>query len=507
MKCLLVPRKYLTESSILDDSDKILIIRPEVENLFHVLKENVMTNSGVRWVVGPPGVGKSFATFAFTCTLLDPCHVITWIFLSRHALPSFVRFADGRRASGEIASNSEEFKHFLRSPEYGKRMHSVVLDGYTDEDQSHSWFPRFCHRWVLEDMEHRRHISIKSMSSCKQLHPSLKAKLRLRQEYVGSWTKNQYREALKNDAFLNQVKNKLDAHVEVSSLGIEYEHMMESKFFFAGECCRYMFDYTTKEVIEDISLNLNRCAFPYLSGSMGACGAISHLLFSSQACQETSSFVPVSSYAATTIAKKLPPTLISNLRTVLREQMNPSMEGHLFEMWFFAKLEHGNLKFRWKWAQHQTWWTMNRWSHGVWRQSKFTTFDPDSSLPPICTFENAWLKPSKWNPGGYDAVFLEPKTNSITFVQLTRSETHTFKPKYFRKLLDNIHKNWLLNLKFLDIYFAVPSSCASNFRIEGLIDPDDYGLFEQYFVGSDTRRRWTSHRELTCTRICTIKED
>ena len=455
MKCLLVPRKYLTDSSILDDSDKILIIRPEVENLFHVLQENVITNSCVRWVMGPPGVGKSFATFAFTCTLLDPCHVITWIFLSRQDVPSFVRFADGKRASGEIASSSEEFKQFLRSPECGKRMHLVVLDGYTDEDQSHSWFPRLCHRWVLEDMEHRRLISVKSMSSYKQLHPSLKAKLRLRQEYFGSWTKNQYREALRNDAFLNQVKSKLDAHVEVSSLGIDYEHMMESKFFFAGGSCRYMFDYTTKDVIEDISFNLNRCEdlFPYLSGTIGACfdGAINHLLCSSPASQEISSFAPVSSYAATAIAKKLGPTLISKLRTVFREQMNPSMQGHLFEMWFFAKLEHDNLNFRWKWAQHQTWWTMSRWSHGVWSKSKFTTFDPESSLPPICTFENAWLKPSKWNQGGYDAVFLEPKTKSITFVQITRSETHSFKPKYFRKLLDNIENNWLLNFKFLNI--------------------------------------------------------
>ena len=102
---------------------------------------------------------------------------------------------------------------FLRSLECQKRTHLVVLDGYTDEDQSHSFSSTACHAWVLEQMEHRQHISVKSMSSCKQLHPSLKAEMKLRQEYVASWRNDHYREAVQNSALFKQVVKKLDAHV------------------------------------------------------------------------------------------------------------------------------------------------------------------------------------------------------------------------------------------------------------------------------------------------------
>jgi hypothetical protein len=504
MKYVLLPGRYITRSSIQRDGDRVLFVRPDVASLFRVLNDEVVEGSSVLWILGSPGVGKSLATFVFTCTLLDPLHVITWVFLRRQAQPLYVRFADGKRRSGNIV-NDDWFEKFLRSSECENRIHLLALDGYTDDDQSHSSFPTACHEWVLEDMEHRRHISVISMSPCKPLHPSLIAELKLRQEHVGSWTQGEYREALHNRTFFNQVKINLDAHVEVPGSIVDYQHMMESKFYFGGGSCRYMFDYSTKAVIEDISVHLSRCGdlFPYLSGTIGPCsnGAVNHLLCSSK---ENPSFYPVSDYAATVMSKMLGP-MISNLRSVLQKQMNPSMDRHLFEMWFFEKVEHGNLNFLWRWVQRKFWW-LNKFKHGVWRRSVSTTFDPEGSLPPICTLQDSWLKPLKWNQGGYDAVFLQPTSKSVTFVQLARSHTHSFKPKYFRKLLDNMKNNWCLNLEFLDICFVVPSSCVNSFYLQGP-EPEDFGLFEQYTVGSDRNRKWQKHEELTCTRICSLRED
>ena len=506
-KYTIVPAKYIARSSVSGNCDKILFIRREVKDLFQMLKDEVMEESCVRHILGPPGVGKSLATFAFACTLLDPFHVVTWIFLTQQMEPSFVRFIDGKKRSGHVES-VEWLKRFLIDPECEDKIHLVVLDGYTDDDPSHRCYPPACNAWVLQDMKHRRHVSVYSMSSSKKLHPCSIEQLKLSQYLIGSWTKDQYREALQSSAFLNQVKDKLDAHVTVSGGIIDHEQLMESKFFFSGGSCRYMFDYSTQAVIEDIDYNLERCGdlFPYLSGTIGACsnGAVDHLLCSSS--REKSNFIPVSEYAATAIAKKLGPNLISNLRTILKSAMNPSMDGHLFEMWFFAKLEHGKLEFKSKWAEHKQWWTLNRWSHCVWDQSTVVPFDPEGNLPPICTFTNTWLKPLKWNQGGYDAVFLQPNIKSVTFVQLTRSDTHSFKPKYFKALLENMKKNWRLDFQFLDICFAVPSFCAHGFSVQRPSDPNEVGLFEQYFVHSDRQRKWNRHQELTCTRICSIVE-
>ena len=140
---------------------------------------------------------------------------------------------------------------------------------------------------------------------------------------------------------------------------------------------------TTEVVVADILFNLNRCEnlFPYLSGTRGACfnGPVNHLLCTSQG---ELSFYSVSDYAATELSKKLGPSIISNLRSVLQKWMNPSMDGQLLEMRFFAKVEQDDLTFLWKWAQRKFWW-MNRWSRGAWPLSIFIDFDPERSLPPI----------------------------------------------------------------------------------------------------------------------------
>ena len=56
--------------------------------------------------------------------------------------------------------------------------------------------------------------------------------------------------------------------------------------------------------------------------------------------------------------------------------------------------------------------------------SELLAFDP--SIPPAISASSSckdWMRPIKWNQGGYYALFVFD--NSVTFILVTREETHS----------------------------------------------------------------------------------
>jgi len=102
-------------------------------------------------------------------------------------------------------------------------------------------------------------------------------------------------------------------------------------------------------------------------------------------------------------------------------------------------------------------------------------FDPEKP-PNIQDQATMWLKPLKWNQGGYDAVYVDRKNQLIRFVQITRGNEHSFKIQYFFDLLEKFSKKF--ETKTLEIYFLVPKKQLLIFNIpnskvegQGLLKP------------------------------------
>ena len=112
-----------------------------------------------------------------------------------------------------------------------------------------------------------------------------------------------------------------------------------------------------------------------------------------------------------------------------------------------------------------------------------------------------WLKPTKWNQGGYDAVYLVPAKKSITFVQITKADTHAFKTEYFNQLLVTIKTVWMLEITHLEICFLVPSDRAQTFKVRS---PSEHGLFANYFVLGRKGIKWGRTKELEYVKICSV---
>ena len=68
---------------------------------------------------------------------------------------------------------------------------------------------------------------------------------------------------------------------------------------------------------------------------------------------------------------------------------------------------------------------------GNWPDGKIHSFDPSNLDDGILNLQEGWLKPKKWNQGGYD-------TGLVRFVQLTRADEHSFKIEYFSTLLSKL---------------------------------------------------------------------
>ncbi|KAE9339698.1 hypothetical protein PR003_g10890 [Phytophthora rubi] len=121
--------------------------------------------------------------------------------------------------------------------------------------------------------------------------------------------------------------------------------------------------------------------------------------------------------------------------------------------------------------------------HGgeIWTSSDVARFDPDREIR--LDSPHQWLAPIKWNQGGYDAVFYEFKDLDNTecdrsareagftmkifvrIVQVTRSETHSFKVEYFKDLLSRFTALQPMWLYAVEVCFVVPSDVVSDFTL------------------------------------------
>ena len=516
MNFLRIDEKYLKGSGL--SQQNFLYLRSDVVKLFGTLRNKVIRDSSICYVVGPPGVGKSFATYVFICTLLNQNCVITWIYFRTFSGVHYVRFQGHQKSSGVVPTESESFKAFLAEGDRETKTHILVLDGFTEKDRgTYAAIEKGCQNWVAANRKERRFIAVTSLGSHPRMHDQEKVDLDLQIFSVYSWTKSECIEAAKIDAFFDLVQNNLDGHLTkdpyrtVSEIAVPTrDEIIESKFFFAGGCARYMFDYRTNQVISEILEHTENCEdfFPYLSGTHGhsAEGAVNHLLSSypNPVFPETSSriSVPVSEFAATLIADKMGPALILKLRSSLKTEKLPSMDGQLFEMFVFAKLQCSGICFLEKWAVDRRLSWMRRWSPGFWPAMRILSFDPLKSQPPILQECGTWLRPLKWMQGGYDVVYVNPGAKAVTFVQITRSNTHSFLTEHFQQLLNIIRWVWRINIEYLDIYFLVPVCRSHTFRVQS---PSSVGLFEGYRVLGDPKKCW-ARNELKFVKICSVDD-
>jgi hypothetical protein len=235
-----------------------------------------------------------------------------------------------------------------------------------------------------------------------------------------------------------------------------------SKYYFAGGSSRFMFGYKTEDVLETLEDSIESVddILPYIKNTVGARSDIINRLFGIFKEENKTRTSIISQYAANEIALKSGTQMVGSLYQALKNEGNLAMEGWMFEMWFFASIKKETLKIHDKLNNEE-----------LWPSCVVSNFDPEN---PVINHSPIWLKPLKWNQGGYDAVYVDKEKKYVKFVQITKGKEHSFKIQYFYSCLEKFSN--LFETENLEIYMLVTKDNISKFKIdeiygEGLLTP------------------------------------
>ncbi|KAJ8327856.1 hypothetical protein O5D80_003253 [Batrachochytrium dendrobatidis] len=444
----------LTAEIDVTDFEDLSDIQDAIKSDF--LREKVIDNGILGWILGPPGTGKSTTALAFASTLDKNDWVVTWIHLYIDCYPVCVRLEGDSKKSQEIYdSNIDKLFDILHKVDESKQ-HIVFIDGYTSNGQKHIDVQQACYSWLEEDREKRR----------------------LEEEYI---------HAVQNDEFFNHVKAVLDSDLQIDS---SREDLVRSKLYFAGASARCMFLFATKDVIQQTygSITFVNDIFPYVKGTIGdQSNNVVDRLFSSSLVEndvfprKTSI---VSQFAGVMLAIKKGPDLIRKLANATRHDGNPSMDGWMLEMWFFASLHYDGVKL----------FDENDNEVQTWPASNFKTLDINA-FPALPENNGVWFKPNKWNQGGFDAIFLDKGKGLVRFVQVTDGNTHSFKIEYFHSFLLMLCQSpQSFEITCLEIIFVADQKERSTFKVA---EPSVPGMLTDF--------GWRLGEELDKVKVVFIK--
>lgn len=151
------------------------------------------------------------------------------------------------------------------------------------------------------------------------------------------------------------------------------------------------------------------------------------------------------------------------------------MVGWIFEFLFFSKLTHSGVQL---------------YDGGIikksWPKAQFSSVNPDKQDFPCLSIDGGvWLKPVKWNQGGYDAVFIDKKAHQVCFVQITKSVTHKFSLRFFANFLGSLQNSQeQFEVKKLEVIFVVDEGKFSNFKLD-VENPGMLKAFENWQFGKE----------------------
>ena len=511
---------FLVGSGLLDSgelAEEVILFRSKaLHELFQFLERDVLGNGCLGRVYGPPGTGKSLAIIAFSSTLLSLEWNITWLHFSDRRKLECVRFQKTCKMTryfyvddlDRVLPNEEDLK---------TAKHLVILDGIRDSRlyPEHQKGARTCREWYLSNRSGStiRLIENSSIGALDSNTEETDRMLKTAEFCMFSWESTDYNLAVEDKDFRDQIAPYLDTvDVDESESSEEcvqtpLDHDLElcrvrarlkAKFFFSGGSARYMFSYSTDLVKKCIcrAVDSEKDVAGLLRGIVDASHATS-----SYATHRLTNCFPhpfpvvctsclctvISRFAVERLSMKACPDAIEVLANSLKQDMNPSMEGWIFEMLFFSRLRLTGVHLVDK-TKH---------TH-VWQESVQISILQKQTLEEL-PGDRIWLRPYRWNQGGYDAVFVDKTLRTVRFVQVTRGKKHSFKIQHFRKLLDQFG----VREGHVEIFFLVPVGNIEEFAIS---EVTGHGCLAAFSPDSSFERKWKKSEEINFVQVVGMQQ-
>ncbi|KAE8882915.1 hypothetical protein PF003_g32855 [Phytophthora fragariae] len=427
-----------------------LFCRDAAADLIAFLLDDVVRDGHTGFVVGPPGSGKSSTAAVFALALpRTSAWVVTWIHLIRDEPPICVRLEGNEKKTFKLLTpDLDDLVAILFEVEDTKH-HVVFLDGVTQNDTE----LKVCTGWVRQKWDTRRLVLVTSMSSRRKVKLDDDAGKKAMQHNVPSWNLDEYLKAVEDDELFQSVLPYLDASddeevpTDAASMRTWRELILLSKFYFAGGNARYMFGYPTATVMEALD-DAVKAAVDNPPAAIGLVWEQSASVIARLYGSFGGNLGLISRYAATGLAVAGGAELVKRFASILRKDSNAAVDGWIVDMYFFARIRKGGL-------------VVYEGENVVeFPQSIVVVVDP-TNLPVLPT--KCWLKPKRYNQGGYDAVYIDKDEGLERFVQVAKNDRESFLIHHFKVLLDSLEKTALAAVNKLEIFCAIEKQKMPNF--------------------------------------------
>jgi hypothetical protein len=348
---------------------------------------------------------------AFAVTLPRSEWIVTWFYVDKYIEWKCVRLIGNERKSRPIdISDVDE----VLAVEDSKR-HLVLVDGWKDTDKC-AELAQKCHAWFEGNEERRRLAFVCSVASRGKMSANVQILTRALEFRVWSWTLEEYHGAIEHDDVFQNVSQCLDvptAAVSTSAVPPDDEMaraardaMVKSKYYYAGGSCRYMFLYDRAKVMTDLISAVDALpdAATVTTSGQSSVLSINRLfgMFEHPSDKQRWVWPVISQFAATLLAVKCGPDGIKRFMVMRRFSSNPALDGWMLEMVFFASLEKGGLLL----------FDKDRKSVGKWDESNVLVTD---GIPALSSDHPVWIRPERWNQGGYDAIMVCKRKELVRF--------------------------------------------------------------------------------------------
>jgi len=497
-----LPGELVANCGLYAGGDLMLYCRPQVHELWEFLRDEVVAKNTRGWIVGPPGTGKSVCTLRFLASLDHEEWSVIWIHLDE--LGDFCVSMKGKQHW--LADDRSAFE----LPRQGSERLFVCLDGYKKYGEHDALLRRIRVRFITEN---DRFVVCSAMASRGLRDVESDNAVRIKPFVMYSWTLDEYVDAVKDEAFYDQVAPKLDTKLDsqVNGDGENDENtlsqqdqklrLLRLKFYYAGGSCRFMFQYPTdlvKAVVEESVLDVDDKVDLVRSCSRSEKEETLSRLYGMQPGKILAGCrFPVSSFVASIFAQASGEEVVAKLTSLLTRPSSPLVDGYRLEWLFLAEVQQRPVILD----------DTDQYFREALPQGNVVQFDPKKKLkkspthPSVVGFyprrgvakmlniqvERSWLQPVDWSQGGYDAVYFDTKENKVVFVQVNRWHLPTIKLRFYKEVLVKLR---LAGMKHpaVKIFFIVKPNQLKGFSFASIEDRGAIEEFDERWTGPEEER-------------------
>lgn len=384
-------------------------------------------------VDGPPGTGKSTEVWAWALWKASTDFVtVTWFHLTKNEVVKVVINGTDKSITTGYVAKITDIQDSVGS--------ILIVDGVHADISTK--VRQACCNWRKSVLtERRRFVLVSSVSVNVALQENKESNIV--NFTVGSWTFEQYEDACANEQFFWRVRGSLSCPgLDEDS---EKDQLLLSKYYFAGGCARWMFEFTYEEWVDDFNTHLQKVTnyallFEGGSGDQDAV-AVNHLRGLNMVSTDgtyVKKYFFISQHAAKVLANKCNDKrkfLVDSYK-MADATKNPAFKGWIFEFdidYQLTKACGENTKFcskiRSLTADGTSSTTLTEDNRPVNSYIEFTTKDDELSnaIRSLGDEQVLWAKPKLWCQKAYDFVcFWKDGSNlNMVVVNVTLAATHS----------------------------------------------------------------------------------